>query len=1100
MTPTSGNTPATLSATVTIAGLAANTYTGSIAITAVGASNSINIPVSLVVSSQNLLTTAPSALTFNFTIGGTVPGSQTVSVGSTGASLSYTATTVTPWLTVTQTGSNTPGSLTVSVNPLGTLTTTQTGSITITPTGGTALAYPVTLIVAPQPSLSVGPTMLKFGGQTGGANPASQTISVASTAGTLNFTTLAAVTSGGNWLSVTPAGGTTNGTLTASVNTAGMAAGTYLGTITVAATGAANTPVTVNVTLTLSSTILTVNPPTPLAFSYQIASPAPAAQTVTVGSTGAALSFTAAAGAPWLVVAPSSGTTQATLSVSINAAGLAAGTYTSAINITAAGAANSPLPVPVTLTVTPQASIVATPGTLAFSYQTGATAPAAQSVAISTSNSAAASFSAIAATTSGGKWLAVAPATGATPSNLMISVVPTGLAAGTYAGSVTISATGFTSTTVNVTLTVAAAGAGTIVITGNPAFTVTNTTVPASTTLTIALSTGPALAYTVAAVGAQPAWLSFTPSSGTTPGNLMLTANAAGLYPGTYIAGLVVTVPGASQPTKMISVQLTVAGSSLTATPALLSFAYPGVGSAPASQSLTINPGPGGAATVPLGPTTTSASWLQVTSAPSAPGTLQVTVAPSSLAAGTYNASIYVTALGSTGPSLVVPVTLTVGALPQLTATPSTLVFGYTLGGSLPAAQSIALASGSTPLSFTVTSPGAWLTLSPLKGTTPASVLVTANPTGLGAGIYTGNITATAVGAASPVSISVTLTVSGPGQVTVTPAQLSFAAPVGGPTPAAQTLSVGAGSPTAFTAVSSAKWLTVTPASGTTPASLSVSANPTGMVAGTYLGGITVTPTGGTAQTVMVTFTVGSGTGTGTPTISAVTNAASGAAGTVAPGLWVSIFGTSLGPVTGVTYVTPATGETVATTLGSTQVMFDNTAVPLLYVSDAQINALVPFELVGKTSTVMQVVSNGEVSASLTLPVVPALPGLFTADHSGKGEGAILNQDSSVNSTSNPAAQGSVIVLYGTGGGQTSPASIDGGFNPLNADGTLLLTVTVTIGGQNAEVNYAGPAPSLVDGVMQINAVLPSGLASGAVPVVVKVGTAPSQTITVAVQ
>ena len=140
-------------------------------------------------------------------------------------------------------------------------------------------------------------------------------------------------------------------------------------------------------------------------------------------------------------------------------------------------------------------------------------------------------------------------------------------------------------------------------------------------------------------------------------------------------------------------------------------------------------------------------------------------------------------------------------------------------------------------------------------------------------------------------------------------------------------------------------------------------------------------------------------------------------------------------------------------------------------------------------------------SASVTLPVAAALPGLFTANGSGKGEGAILNQDSSVNSASNPAAQGSVIVLYGTGGGQTSPASIDGGFNPLNAEGTLLLPVTVTIGGQTATVNYAGPAPGLVDGVMQINAVLPSGIASGAVPVVVQVGTASSQTaVTVAVQ
>ena len=188
-----------------------------------------------------------------------------------------------------------------------------------------------------------------------------------------------------------------------------------------------------------------------------------------------------------------------------------------------------------TFTVTAQPLIVATPGTLSFSYALGASTPAGQSVAISTSNGAAASFSAVASTTNGVKWLAVSPASGATPGSLLISVNPATLAVGTYTGSVAISASGFISQTVSVTLTVAAAPQASIVITGNPTFTVTNTTAPASTTLTITLSSGSALPYSVAAVAPQPAWLSFTPSSGTTPGTLTLTANAAGLYPGTYL-------------------------------------------------------------------------------------------------------------------------------------------------------------------------------------------------------------------------------------------------------------------------------------------------------------------------------------------------------------------------------------------------------------------------------------------------------------------------------------------------------------------------------------------------------------------------------------
>ena len=231
-------------------------------------------------------------------------------------------------------------------------------------------------------------------------------------------------------------------------------------------------------------------------------------------------------------MAPTSGTTPATLGVSVNSAGLAPGTYTSAITITAAGASNTPFAVPVTFTVTAQAGIVATPGTLSFSYAIGATTPAVKSVAISTSNGAAATFSAVASTTSGGKWLAVSPATGSTPASLAISVNPASLAVGTYIGSVAISAPGFTSQTVSVTLTVTPASQASIVITGTSSFTVYNTTVPYTTTLGISVSTNAALPYTVAAVGALPAWLTFTPTSGTTPGNLTLTAKAAGLYPG----------------------------------------------------------------------------------------------------------------------------------------------------------------------------------------------------------------------------------------------------------------------------------------------------------------------------------------------------------------------------------------------------------------------------------------------------------------------------------------------------------------------------------------------------------------------------------------
>ncbi|HZF41650.1 MAG TPA: S8 family serine peptidase, partial [Blastocatellia bacterium] len=100
-----------------------------------------------------------------------------------------------------------------------------------------------------QPTIGVNPTSLSFTATAGGSNPANQTISITNTgAGTLNWT----ATDDAPWLTVSPASGTAPSTLTASVNISGLAAGTYNGTITISATGASNTPVSVPVTLTVN--------------------------------------------------------------------------------------------------------------------------------------------------------------------------------------------------------------------------------------------------------------------------------------------------------------------------------------------------------------------------------------------------------------------------------------------------------------------------------------------------------------------------------------------------------------------------------------------------------------------------------------------------------------------------------------------------------------------------------------------------------------------------------------------------------------------------------------------------------------------------------
>lgn len=231
-----------------------------------------------------------------------------------------------------------------------------------------------------------------------------------------------------------------------------------------------------------------------------------------------------------------------------------------------------------------------------------------------------------------------------------------------------------------------------------------------------------------------------------------------------------------------------------------------------------------------------------------------------------------------------------------------------------------------------------------------------------------------------------------------------------------------------------------------------------------------------------------------------VVNAASYQGGAVSPGEIIAIFGTALGPATlaGAQINSPGF---VDNTLAGSRVYFDGIPAPLVYSSARQMSAIVPYEVAGKASTQMQVEYLGAVSDPVTVPVAAAVPGLFTTNFSGTGQGAIVNPDGSLNSAANPAARGSIVSLYATGEGETNPSGIDGmlaGDTPPKPK----LLVTAAIGGVSAEVTYAGGGTGLVAGGMQINVRVPMSLAPGsAVPVLIRVGDASSQAgVTLAVQ
>jgi len=238
----------------------------------------------------------------------------------------------------------------------------------------------------------------------------------------------------------------------------------------------------------------------------------------------------------------------------------------------------------------------------------------------------------------------------------------------------------------------------------------------------------------------------------------------------------------------------------------------------------------------------------------------------------------------------------------------------------------------------------------------------------------------------------------------------------------------------------------------------------------------------------------------GVPGIASVVDSASYAGGVVAPGELVSVFGNTIGPTA------PASASVVGGklpfTLGGVQVTFNGQPAPLLYGSAGQINAVAPFELAGQSTAQIAVTQVNGQSYSTTVTVAATHPAIFAANGTGTGQGAILNADLSDNSASNPAPLGSVISIFATGLGVTSPASVDGmlasGVNPP----LVAQPLTVMIGGQSTKVLYQGAAPGLVAGVSQINVQLPSNIQAGpSVPVTIAVGGTQSQnSVTIAVK
>jgi uncharacterized protein (TIGR03437 family) len=1096
-------------------------------------------------ASAQTLTASPASLTFT-TPAGVVPPSQSFTIMSSAAT-TVNLTGFPGWIQFSPTNGATPLMVTVSIAP-GAPVNSSNGSITVTPASGTAINVPINLNISGTAGvLTTNQSQLNFSFTPGSQVPSTQPLTIGtSNSGVTTFQLSSTTSDLGPWLTIAdPGNGVLSGSppsdtimVTVSPSKLPSSPGPFSGTITLTPPGGGQaTTVAVNVTIT-TTPALTVTPSS-LAFAYQFqTSPPPAAQTLTIGtSTGAAVPFSATTklgtgcGNGWLIVSQQNSTTPGTISVSVNTAGLGITTCSGEVDITATGVSNSPVVIPVSLLISASPLLqVPTPGpTFTYQFNTGIV-PQPQNVTITASSNAIVNFSAIvSAANNGPNFLQVTPVSGTTPQALTLTLIPLivqSLGPGTYVENVQLSSTGAGNSPIfPVTLVVSNTAALT---SSAPALTFNyqvGQTPPQTQTLTINSTAGP-LNFTVAPTDISancPGFLSATVNGGATgltfggQNQVAVGVNVTGLTTNQTCTGnLAFTVPGSTFTFK-VGVTLNVS------TSPLLSIGVPSINvtalanSAGTLQQVALTSS--GAQVSFFAAVTTNPmglTWISVApNSGTTPSSLQVSITPGTLAVGTYTGTIIVSSPTSSFPVQTIQVTLTIVSS-NISTTPTALSFAQPFGSAAPPSQTLQVSgvpSGTTVGAVTTLLNGTGWLAATVSGNT---VTVTANGSTLSQGTYNGVVTVIVPGAGnSPLNVPVTLVVGSAQSLSLSATTVNFSYQIGAAVPAAQTVqlsSTGAAVPFTATFVAGtntpANLVTITPASGMTPSPLALSLNAAVLATlpvGTYSGNVVVSSTAipGGDQTIKVNLTV---VAAAAPLIASVVNGASFAPGPVSPGEIISLFGSNMGPIPGVGFV-PVNGK-IDVTLAGTQVLFDNVPAPVIFVSNGQINAIVPYEvasLVGTgQGTKVTVVRNGVASNQVVVGLTTTSPAIFSSLQTGNGQGAILNQNLSANSVSNPAVKGSFISIYATGEGSLTPFVPNGTIMPgvLPLPKPIATPVTVTIGGQPAMVSYAGEAPDLVAGVLQVNAMVPTTVGSGPQQVVLTIGTNSNNTqvINVAVQ
>ncbi len=798
---------------------------------------SITLPVKMQVTPLQpghapVMQVSPAVLSFSGVDGSASPASQSVTISDPGVlPLQWSAASVTNdgsnWLSsLPQSGIVAKGdtqSVAISVNSSQLLPGVYYGSVTFSSQGSpVAVNNPQTVYVSvtitSQCTIQALPGAVSFSGVYLQPAPLAKSISIGVTQGCsapLNWTASVSTVTGGRWLTISASSGTTPASPSIGINVTGLNPGNYSGSLLFSsATGTQTVPVTLAMGQPTSPILSSA--PALLNVNGITGQPTPSIQSIVLSNIGGGtLSWSAvtttATGGAWLSVTPASGVLapQKSTTLSVTATllkTLVPGTYTGSVVITGTDstghvAAGSPQTLPITLIVQAPCALSPSLPALVFQSVAGQAAPLPQQITVSASGACAHALdwsAAVATVPAGGAWLTATPAAGtvsvAAPSLTMVGIVNTGLLAGTYSGSITISATDSVThlavglpQVVSVTLTVQPVCTLQAPSATSEVFSSQVGSNPAAQTFTVGVvgaCTGSVTITPTATMTSGAGWLAVTPASATVAANGSATftvtvtsaALASGSYAGTISLAAVnsagVAIAGSPQ---AVGVTLTVAS------PAVLSVA-------PASLAFNITPGP---STKTITITNTGGSPLNWSAALASGAPAYVSIAPvsGSLAAGasatltiSVNASgvppgtkastaVTVSAVNPatggavSGSPASVAIGITIHAPPSAMQLNTTALTFTTTAGVDPAAQTITITNtGGGTLLWTAGAPSQpWLTVTPSSGsdaaagTSTPSFSVTVGA--LTAGTYTATVNFTAPGGISQ-TVTVTLTVN----------------------------------------------------------------------------------------------------------------------------------------------------------------------------------------------------------------------------------------------------------------------------------------------------------------------------------------------------